>query len=190
MGRLLVLVLIILEDVRLQCRFSLVDLKAILSDPGLFSTVSQWFQSNCLVVYCALAINTSPHVHSCKYTGTFWNSRSNCKQLQQLSFISGIVLNFSWSFLVTGFLTCIILENLNGITLMYFYLILPSSINFWQFSGQLLTMAHLPDLVMEMFRLTVKALQQKLWDDLVIYKTTWWWLYDSDACSCPLVVSV
>lgn len=56
--------------------------------------------------------------------------------------------------------------------LVYFYLILPSSINFWQFSGQLLAMAHLPSLVMEMFRLTIEAPQQKLLDDLVIYETT------------------
>lgn len=51
-------------------------------------------------------------------------------------------------------------------------------------------MAHLPDLVMEMFRLTVQALQQKLWADLVIYKATLWRLYDGSACFCPLVVSV
>lgn len=93
-------------------------------------------------------------------------------------------------FFSCGLLTCVILESLSGITLMYFYLILPSSINSWQLSGQLLTMAHLPDLVMEMFRLTFQAPQRKLWDDLVIYKTTLWRLYDSDACSCPLVVSV
>lgn len=63
-------------------------------------------------------------------------------------------------FLVTRLLTCVLLENLEGITLVYLYLILPSSLNFWQFSGQLLTMAHLPYLVMEMFRLIIQPLQQ------------------------------
>lgn len=51
-------------------------------------------------------------------------------------------------------------------------------------------MAHLPYLVMEMFRLTIQALQHKLWDDLVIYETTLWQVYDGSACFCPLVVSV
>lgn len=46
-------------------------------------------------------------------------------------------------------------------------------------------MAHLPYLVMEMFRLTIQALQQKLWDDLVIYETTLWRVYDGSACFCP-----
>lgn len=116
---------------------------------------------------------TRPHFHIYIYTDFL-------KQGQQLSSTPTTGLHFLNGFKLLliffshGFLTCVILENLDGITLMYFYLILPSSINFWQFSGQLLAMAHLPDLVMEMFRLTVQALQQKLWDDLVIYKTTLW----------------
>lgn len=142
----------------------------------MISTVIQFFISNtvtfpkCFFLYHA---NTQDHIFIYIYTDFL-------KQGQQLSSTPTTGLHFLNGFKLLliffshGFLTCVILENLDGITLMYFYLILPSSINFWQFSGQLLAMAHLPDLVMEMFRLTVQALQQKLWDDLVIYKTTLW----------------